>query len=275
MAQIVVSGDTSGSCTLIAPAVSGSTVLTLPTTSGTVGLELTGTSNGVFNNIHIGNGDGSFASNTVIGLNSFTANSTGTNDVVLGNGSMTASTTGYQCIAIGNGTLHDSTGYNNTALGYNALHLNTSGFFCVGLGAGAASSSITVSNEVSIYNGTVHARYQGAAAGWTFVSDARDKTNIQNLGLGLEFITKLQPRKFQWNLRHTDIDKGKEASGFIAQEVLAVIEASNAEYTGLVDTNNPDQYTFAVTNLIPVMVNAIKELTKRLEILEFKQTNGN
>jgi hypothetical protein len=36
MANIVISGDTSGSVTLSAPAVSGSTVLTLPTTSGTL-----------------------------------------------------------------------------------------------------------------------------------------------------------------------------------------------------------------------------------------------
>jgi hypothetical protein len=36
MANIVISGDTSGSVTLSAPAVSGTTVLTLPTTSGTL-----------------------------------------------------------------------------------------------------------------------------------------------------------------------------------------------------------------------------------------------
>lgn len=36
MANIVISGDTSGSVTLSAPAVSGTTTLTLPTTSGTV-----------------------------------------------------------------------------------------------------------------------------------------------------------------------------------------------------------------------------------------------
>ena len=36
MSSIVVSGDTSGSVTLQAPAVAGSTVLTLPATSGTV-----------------------------------------------------------------------------------------------------------------------------------------------------------------------------------------------------------------------------------------------
>ena len=37
-----------------------------------------------------------------------------------------------------------------------------------------------------------------------------------------------------------------------------------------VDTNNPDQYTIATGNLIPILVNAIKELTARLEILEGK-----
>jgi hypothetical protein len=36
MANLVISGDTSGSVTLAAPAVSGTTVLTLPTTSGTI-----------------------------------------------------------------------------------------------------------------------------------------------------------------------------------------------------------------------------------------------
>tara|TARA_R110002126_G_scaffold244868_1_gene388161 strand:+ start:1757 stop:2353 length:597 start_codon:yes stop_codon:yes gene_type:complete len=36
MASVVISGDTSGTVTLAAPAVSGTTTLTLPTTSGTV-----------------------------------------------------------------------------------------------------------------------------------------------------------------------------------------------------------------------------------------------
>lgn len=36
MSSVVIAGDTSGTCTLQAPAVAGSTVLTLPATSGTV-----------------------------------------------------------------------------------------------------------------------------------------------------------------------------------------------------------------------------------------------
>ena len=43
MSSIVVSGDTSGSVTLAAPAVAGSTTLTFPSTSGTVAVPIDGT----------------------------------------------------------------------------------------------------------------------------------------------------------------------------------------------------------------------------------------
>jgi hypothetical protein len=43
MSKLVLSGDTSGSVTLDAPAVSGTTTLTLPTTSGTVVTDATST----------------------------------------------------------------------------------------------------------------------------------------------------------------------------------------------------------------------------------------
>jgi len=86
------------------------------------------------------------------------------------------------------------------------------------------------------------------------------------LPLGGEFLSKLRPRKFEWNIRREDYDsKDEPASGFIAQEVLEVVEEYNAHYTGLVNTNDPDQYTLAVTALIPMMVNAIQELRQELE----------
>ena len=43
MSSLVISGDTSGSVTLQAPAVSGSTILTLPSTSGTIVTSASGT----------------------------------------------------------------------------------------------------------------------------------------------------------------------------------------------------------------------------------------
>jgi hypothetical protein len=100
------------------------------------------------------------------------------------------------------------------------------------------------------------------------VSDARDKTNIADLSVGLAFVNQLQPRTFEWDIRKSEVDKGKKASGFIAQEVLAVMESENAMYTQLVSAADEEQYTVAQTNLIPILVNAIKELSARVAALE-------
>ena len=56
--------------------------------------------------------------------------------------------------------------------------------------------------------------------------------------------------------------------GFIAQEVLQAVEAFGASYTNLVDANDPNQYTFAQANMIPILVKAIQELTAKVEALE-------
>jgi hypothetical protein len=136
------------------------------------------------------------------------------------------------------------------------------------MGVNAVPSANAVNSEVTLFNGTNLARFQGAATAWTFVSDARDKQNIENLPLGLEFIESLQPRKFEWNHRHTDAEHGKPATGFIAQEVLEAVEASDAQYANLVDTNDPEQYTLAQANLVPILVNAVKELSKQVKELQ-------
>lgn len=124
-----------------------------------------------------------------------------------------------------------------------------------------------VSNQVTIYNGSIKARFAGTSAttAWAFTSDSRDKNNIENLNFGLNFITKLQPRKFTWDFRHTSNNKGDIGSGFIAQEVLGVVESQNASCLGLVDTSDQNQFGVAQTNLIPVLVNAIKELNAKFE----------
>ena len=114
------------------------------------------------------------------------------------------------------------------------------------------------------------ARFQGSASSWTFVSDKRDKSDIEDLELGVDFINKLQPRKFKWNHRHTNNDKGKEASGFIAQEVQEILDKENANYTGIVDTNDPEKYQLAQGNIIPILVNAIKELSEEIKELKKK-----
>lgn len=172
---------------------------------------------------------------------------------------------------LGSGSGRKTTsGYGNVSIGYYAGDVAGGGYYSfqtgsynVTIGPYAFTSSTTVSNEVSIHNVCKTARFQGNATAWSFVSDEREKKNIIDLPLGGDFLSKLRPRKFEW--KSEDEDSHEQASGFVAQEVLEVVEEYNAYYTGLVDTNNPNQYTFAAAALIPMIVNAIQELRQELE----------
>jgi hypothetical protein len=42
------------------------------------------------------------------------------------------------------------------------------------------------------------------------------------------------------------------------------------DYTGIVDTNNPDQYTVSQANIIPMLVKSIQELKAEIELLKSK-----
>jgi hypothetical protein len=57
--------------------------------------------------------------------------------------------------------------------------------------------------------------------------------------------------------------------------VLEVVEANNAEYSNLVQTCNPEQYMLAQANLVPFLVNAIKELSAKVTALEVKLADAN
>jgi hypothetical protein len=209
--------------------------------------------------------------NVAVGCGALCALNTGSYNTTVGTYSLRNLTTGTYNTSVGGVNLFNlSTGNCNTVVGGSVFSNLTSGSCNVGIGTRAVTSAAVVSNEVNIYNGVVTARFQGAAAAWTFVSDERDKTDIEPLPLGLEFIKALEPRKFKWNIRSSEVDKGKESSGFVAQEVLSVVENFNASYTNLVDTNDPEQYTLAQANLVPLLVNAIKELAARVEALENK-----
>ena len=92
---------------------------------------------------------------------------------------------------------------------------------------------------------------------------------IRDRPLGLDFVKKLKPRKFRWDYRDKtrfpeDSDKNPDMlirSGFIAQEVQELLDQENASYTKLVGDEKPDQLTVGMTDMIPMLVNSIKELS--------------
>jgi len=153
MSSIVISGDTSGSVTLQAPAIAGSTVVTLPTTS-----------------MNIGTGGGSVATNTAFGAGALNANTSGSNNVAVGQNCMALNTTGANNTAIGRDASYgNTTGTNNTALGYRALDGNTASSN-TGIGADALRSNTTASDNTAV----------GYQAGYS------NTTGINNVALGYQ-----------------------------------------------------------------------------------------
>ena len=62
-------------------------------------------------------------------------------------------------------------------------------------------------------------------------------------------------------------------SGFIAQEIQEVLEEENAHYTKIVNESNPDNLTVGASDMIPMLVNAVKELSAEVEQLKSQINN--
>ena len=100
------------------------------------------------------------------------------------------------------------------------------------------------------------------------LSDKRDKTDIIDIPVGLEFINSIRPVKFKWQRREPDATDGKVRAGFIAQELEEA--QKNCDYLDLIMDNNPDKLEAKQGNLLPVMVKAIQELSAKVTALEGK-----
>ena len=104
-------------------------------------------------------------------------------------------------------------------------------------------------------------------SGFSSISDKRLKTDIQSLSQSLDRVLKLEPKNFSW------IENNERDSGFIAQDVEKIIPEVVQETKGFVDINSEEtddtKYkTIAYSKLTIYLVDAIKELTKRVEELE-------
>jgi hypothetical protein len=210
---------------------------------------------GQSNNVMIGSGAGAFittSGNTCVGTNA------GRTDI-FGTGSATG------IAAFGNGALGAiDTGANCTGVGNNAGSNLTSGSNSMCLGNGSTASSGSVSNEITRGNTSI-ATIRAQVTSITAISDARDKKDIVDLPVGLDFINSLRPRRFTWNMR----DGGKvgiQDYGFIAQELKAA--QGDKDWLSLVYESNPDRLEASAGKLIPVLVKAIQELSAEVERLK-------
>lgn len=184
----------------------------------------------------------------------------------------------------------------NTALGYrtglNLISGADNTFF--GRMAGSAnfdSSPLTsVTNSTALGAGsTVSGNNQvqlGSSATTTYAygavqnrSDARDKADVRDTELGLDFINKLRPVDFRWDMRDdykgAERDGSKKRSrfhhGLIAQEVAKVIEATGQDFGGFQDhavSGGSDVLSIGYDELIAPIIKAIQQINERVLTLE-------
>ena len=166
--------------------------------------------------------------NTANGYYALLYNTTGTYNTTNGLGSLRLNTTGNNNTGTGVGALElNTTGKNNTSNGYRALYSNTTGTQNTAMGYLADVTSGALTNATAIgYNAKVNAsnkvrigstavtRIEGQVP-WSSTSYKRLKNHINDLPLGLDFISKLRPVEY---IRNNNAAKTKEW-GIIAQEL--------------------------------------------------------
>jgi len=239
------------------------------------------------NGITVGKGKGSITFCSAIGYNVLSANTTGDANTAVGASSLAFNTTGSSNTAIGLGALYNNTTTsNNTAIGRDAISSNTAFSNCTGLGY---ATVVNASNEVQLGNSATTTYVYGTVGNR---SDLRDKAEVRDTILGLDFISKLRPVDYKWDMRDdyrskdtSDIEKIDDLKhdgthtrsrfhhGVIAQEVEAIIKESGVDFGGFQDhkiAGGNDVLSIGYDEFIAPMIKAIQELKAEIEILKAK-----
>jgi len=246
-------------------------------------LQFNYTQHGSANNIRMGNST------------TMNAISSGTNNAAFGVEALGNCTTGSRNFAYGYAALYSvSSGSNNIAMGdaagYNVSSGGNNLLFGINSGRTGYQSPQSIagvttgSNQIHMGNEShTTARIQ---ISWTVNSDARDKTDITPINVGLDFVNELNPVTFRWDKRSdyedrtpTGENKLEELTlGFLAQEVEEVEKSYGYDIstkTNLVVDRDVEQDHFGITyeKMIPILTKAIQELTQEVQTLK-DQING-
>jgi hypothetical protein len=191
----------------------------------------------------------------------------------MGYANLSSLTTGSYNTSIGQDTADVTTGGNNLLLGHRAGKSNS------------PSGSITTgSNNVVLGNNSISNLFCADTS--ISSSDSRDKTDVASFNIGLAWINALRPVTYRWDRRtwygtdeepYGTPDGSKKRNrlhiGFLAQEALEV-EKANGYGTSNDDslvcnlTEDGMSYGMKYERLVPILVNAIKELSAKVTALE-------
>jgi hypothetical protein len=206
--------------------------------------------------------------NTAVGYLALYDNTTGTSNVAAGNSALTNNTIGGGNVAFGSSALSGvTTGNFNTAIGHTTGDTLTTGTNNTCIGYDAVPSSATVNHEFTLGNTQItNLRCNDTTI--SSLSDARDKTNVVDIPLGLDFINKMRPVAFDWDRRDGSMQGAKDF-GFIAQELKTIQdETTYAEHLRLVHDENPEKLEADPMKTYPVLIKAIQELSAKVDALQ-------
>ena len=205
-----------------------------------------------------------------------------------------ANTGGHSNTAVGGAALVSNTvGSNNTAVGGVALAYNEDFDNCGGFGY---DSQVTASNQIQLGNEDTNVYVYGTVQNR---SDARDKAEVRDTVLGLDFINALRPVDYKLDMREDyrvelgenptkeQIEANKLANiqadgthtrnryhhGVIAQEVKTVIDTLGIDFGGFQDhsiNGGDDVMSIGYDEFIAPLIKAVQELSARVEELESK-----
>lgn len=232
--------------------------------------------------------------NASFGFNSMHKNNTGFHNTAAGSEAMYNNADGFENTAVGRQALYtNGRGVQNVAIGAYALFDAVGSFnTAVGVGAGVAKPSFNKAtaigynakalgdNEVQIGDAGIYSI--GGYKPWTVVSDGRFKRDVRADVSGLEFINQLRPVSYVLDKQAIDKFLGlqdnltsnnaqsktipERQTGFIAQEVEAIVKKSGYVFSGVkVPQNENDHYGIRYSEFVVPLVKAVQELTAKLE----------
>ena len=169
--------------------------------------------------------------NTAIGSAALRENITGNDNIAIGVSVLSLNNSASANTVVGNySMLNHKTGTNNTTLGFQAMENNTSNSGCVAIGfralrAGGRSNSsclgnntaVTGDNQVQLGNSSTTTYVYGTVQNR---SDKRDKADIRETALGLDFIKQLKPVDYKWDMREYYITEYPDLEDFKIEETI-------------------------------------------------------
>jgi len=228
----------------------------------------------------------------------YASNISGDYNLGLGYSSMASLTSGEHNTCMGwNSGGSISSGNNNTCIGrLTGSNLATGGNNTL-LGSGAGSSGspsglVTGNHNICLGNSNVTDLFCADTS--ISSSDQRDKADITDFTHGLDWITQMRPVTYKWDKRswYVDWDENPDTDlttitpdgthkkdriniGLLAQEVQAIEKADgfaiNANNELLSKTTEDGQQVgLKYERLVPVLINAIKELKAEVDTLKTK-----